>query len=306
MSFAHPYVLFLLLIPALLVVWSWRREEGRIAFPFDHVADERGRGWSYLLQLAESLPAILLAVVIVILAGPQQVGLPQSQRSLTNIEFCVDVSGSMTAKFGSDTRYDASMEAINEFIDYRQGDAFGLTFFGNAVVHWVPLTSDSSAIKCAPPFMHPTNPNRPVWFGGTEIGKALLACREVLVERSKGDRMIILVSDGYSADLNGDRTTEIAKKLSSDAITVYCVHVAEGGVPPQIATIASLTGGEVFNPGDPEALNMVFAHIDEMEKARLEQKLGESMDDFVPYCIVGLSVLGTTVLSLFGLRYTPW
>ena len=75
------------------------------------------------------------------------------------------------------------MEAINRFVDFRKGDAFGLTFFGNSVLHWVPLTSDVSAIKCATPFMRPER-NIP-GFGGTEIGKALLACRKVLADRQE-------------------------------------------------------------------------------------------------------------------------
>ena len=49
------------------------------------------------------------------------------------------------------------MKAIDEFLKIRKGDAFGLTFFGNNVLHWVPLTSDPSAIRCAPPFMKPEN-----------------------------------------------------------------------------------------------------------------------------------------------------
>ena len=120
-------------------------------------------------------------MVVLILAGPQKWDEPRSKRVLTNIEFCVDVSGSMTASFGEGTRYDASMRAINDFLDYRTGDAFGLTFFGNSVLHWVPLTTDVSAFRCAPPFMKPGR--LPSWFGGTEIGKALLACRRILIER---------------------------------------------------------------------------------------------------------------------------
>lgn len=306
MSFAQPWLLFALPLPALLLAWVWRRQGGRVAYPFDHVVRRRSRLLAALLATAESAPAILLAVVIVILAGPQQTGLPKTKRSLTNIQFCVDVSGSMSATFGEGTRYDASMKAINDFLDARRGDAFGLTFFGNEVLHWVPLTSDGSALKCAPPFMHPRNPNRPQWFGGTEIGKALLACRDVLVSREKGDRMIILVSDGWSADLQGDRPEEIARDLSGENIVVYAIHIDDSDVPPPISTIASMTGGEVFNPGDDQALNIVFGRIDKMEQARLERTLGEAMDYFYPFCLVGMSLLGACTLSLYGLRYTPW
>ncbi len=148
---------------------------------------------------------------------------------LTNIEFCVDISGSMTAPFGSGSRYDGSMEAINEFLDYREGDAFGLTFFGNNVLHWVPLTSDVSAVKCAPPFMRPEV--APPWFGGTEIGKALLACRKILADREEGDRMIVLVSDGMSFDLTGGTDEQIAAELREDNITVYAIHISDSAVP---------------------------------------------------------------------------
>src|SRR6185436_15233884 len=152
--------------------------------------------------------------------------------------------GSMMAKFDSGDRYEASMKAINAFLDFRKGDAFGLTFFGNNVLHWVPLTTDISAFRCAPPFMRPGH--LPYWFGGTEIGKALLACRKILTQREEGDRMILLVSDGYSADLSGGRDEEIARILRADRIVVYSVHIAEGSIPDPIVRITSLTGGEAF------------------------------------------------------------
>ena len=115
---------------------------------------------------------IMLAIVIWILAGPMELGRPTTKRQVTNIQFCVDISGSMTASFGEGDRYEASMKAIDQFLEFREGDAFGLTFFGNEVLHWCPLTTDSSAIRCSVPFMHPRV--APGWFGGTEIGKALL------------------------------------------------------------------------------------------------------------------------------------
>ena len=60
---------------------------------------------------------------------------------LTNLEFCLDVSGSMMAQYGSGTRSDKALEAIVDFTSYRKGDAFGLTAFGTEVLHWVPVTN---------------------------------------------------------------------------------------------------------------------------------------------------------------------
>jgi Ca-activated chloride channel family protein len=196
------------------------------------------------------------------------------------------------------------MKAINEFLDVRKGDAYGLTFFGNNVLHWCPLTTDVSAFRCAPPFMHPGS--LPYWFNGTEIGKALLACRKILVEREEGDRMIILVTDGYSADLSAGRDEEVTRELRADHIVVYTLQVAEGVLPDEIVRIASGTGGEAFKAEDPEGLQRVFASIDKMQKTRLEKTQAEAADDFVPWCLAGLGLASLTVFALFGLRTTPW
>jgi Ca-activated chloride channel family protein len=304
MSFGHPWVLVLLVAPLWLLHWTWRREGRRVALPFDHGRPRRGRGWRYTIALAESLPALLLGVLVLMLAGPQRLGEPKARRSLTNIEFCVDVSGSMTAPYGPGTRYDASMKAIDQFLTFREGDAFGLTFFGNSVLHWVPLTTDVSAIRCSPPFMRPEV--APPWMGGTEIGKALLACRKILADREEGDRLIVLVSDGFSSDLMNGNDESVARQLKADGIVVYHIHAAESEIPGEVVNIAALTGGEAFAAGDPAALEAVFARIDSMHKAKLVKTTPETLDYFEPFCMAGLCLLGTLGLAQFGLRYTPW
>ena len=304
MSFTYPAVLLLLAAPLLLLFWTWRRRGRDIAMPFDHGVPRSGAVLRGIINVAESLPALLLAVVIVILAGPQKLSVPKSQRKMTNIEFCVDISGSMTAPFGSGSRYDVSMEAINDFLDYREGDSFGLTFFGNNVLHWVPLTTDVSAFRCAPPFMRPEV--APAWFGGTEIGKALLACKEVLVQREDGDRMILLVSDGASADLFNGEDLKIAKTLRESNITVFAVHIAETEPPEGVVNITYHTGGEVFSPGDKESLQRVFQRIDAMQQTELEKTAAESLDNFQPFCLAGLVLSTLSGLVLYGLRFTPW
>jgi len=302
--FRSPRTLLWLVVPAALVLWTWNRRGRALVLPYDHARRAGGHVTRVALHLAGSLPALVLALAIVLLAGPQSWGAPRTKRVLTNIQFCVDVSGSMAAKFGSGDRYDASMTAINRFLDYREGDAFGLSFFGNAVLHWVPLTTDVSAFRCAPPFMKPSK--LPHWFNGTEIGKALLACRKVLLEREEGDRMIILITDGYSADLGGGRENEIARELAADGIAVYAVHIADGRIPDQVLRIAVGTGGEAFKPEDEGGLERVFERIDAMQRSRMEKTRAEATDDFLPWSLAGLATLGLALLAAFGLRPNPW
>jgi len=304
MSFAYPWVLALMVVPALLLARIWRLGGPRVALPYDHGDQKPGRGWRVALDLGESLAPALLAVVILVLAGPQRLGEPKSERMLTNIEFCVDVSGSMTTPFGDGTRYDTSMKAIDEFLAARSGDAFGLTFFANNVIQWVPLTNDPSALRCAPPFMKPEN--GPPWMQGTMVGKALRESKKTLAERTEGDRMVVLVTDGYSFDLANGNDEVVARELAKENITVFIIHVAETEAPAEMGTIATITGGEVFSAGDPEGLKSVFKRIDEMKQTRLKKTVAETLDDFGPYCIAGLSTLGTLAAALLGLRYTPW
>jgi Ca-activated chloride channel family protein len=298
-SFAHPLVLLLLVLPVLLCVWEWTRRRADVVLPFDHAPVRRGRYLARFLAAAN-----LLAVAILVLAGPQRLSSAEREKELTNIQFVVDVSGSMTSQFGDGTAYDAAMKAVNDFIDYRKGDAFGLTIFGNEVLHWVPITKDTSAIKLATPFLRPER--MPHYFGGTQIGKALTESQKMLVSKPEGDRMIILVTDGMSGDMYGGSALELASSLRKDKITVYIIGIMDGAMPDEIHTVANITGGEVFTSADPVALATVFKHIDKMQAARLKPPSRDFSDFFAPVALAGLCLGGLHVLALFGMRYTPW
>lgn len=304
MSFVNWQVLFLLVIPAGMLMWTWAKKNPQMALPFDGGRQKKGRFWQTILNASDSIPALILAVVLIILAGPTALGTPIQEREVKNIQFCLDVSGSMQSNFGSVKRYDAAMEAINDFIDFREGDTFGLTIFGVQNLQWVPLTTDTSAFKCATPFLRPEL--LPPGFGGTMIGRALQACQKVLVEREEGDRMIILVSDGASFDLNPPNDEVLARKLKEDDIVVYAVHVSNTSLPPALATITTMTGGEAFNPGDKDGLRAVFRKIDQMQQTKLKPAYAVRQDYFWPFAIAGMVLLAISSLTSFGLRYTPW
>jgi len=307
MSFRHQLVLFALVIPAALLIWAWASRwsaaGARTRLPFDHGRRGNGWGWWLLLTLAESLPPLLLAVAVLILAGPQKYGAPEAKRRMTNIQFCVDVSGSMVAPFGEGNRYDGSMKAIDKFLDYRQGDSFGLTFFGHNYIHWCPLTTDPSAIRCSLPFMRPEV--APHWFGGTNIAKALQGCKKLLAEREEGDKMILLITDGYDSDMD-TLGPDLAKEFRAENITVFCVIAGFHQIQDGIVAVTRGTGGDAFTVDDPDALKIVFQRIDRMKQAKLEKTIAEPMDNYWPYGVAGLILLGMGTGCLFGLRYNPW
>jgi Ca-activated chloride channel family protein len=303
LSFLYPWVLFFLAAPAALLYWTWFRVGGRVVLPFYHSRPGRGSLWFFLISMMESICPLLLAVAIIILAGPQRLSGPQDKRILSNIELCLDISYSMTEPFGDASRYDTAMKSLDDFVTYRKGDAFGLTFFGGTVIHWVPLTPDISAIRCSPPFMRPEN--LPPWLNGTDIAKALRACIKVLADRQEGDRMIVLVTDGEDYDLAGGNDKQIARELKENNIAVYAVIIGTS-VQDEIVNITQLTGGEAFLAGDSAAMKSIFRRIDQMKPARVEKTIGHMLDDFTFWPVVGLALVGLGAIALFGLRYTPW
>lgn len=306
MNFAHPWLLLLLVVPLAGILWAWRRHGHQVTVPFDHAGAPARRATTAALRLVHTLPIALLAVAIIILAGPRRWGMPKDQRVMTNIEFLVDVSGSMLSNYGDGNRYDAAMASVLNFIDKRNGDAFGLLVFGDSILEWVPLTSDPSALKFAPAFLSPQK--LPMWFsGGTSIGAALQHTLKVMTARTEGDRMIILLTDGYSFDLANGNDVAIATKLRDAGIQVFCIHIDNSAPPAEVSTIAAMTNGQVFAAGDPSALTAVFNRIDEMKKARLEKVSAETQDDFRPWALAGGGLLALWLLSMVaGLRYTPW
>jgi Ca-activated chloride channel family protein len=306
MTFTYPAVLLLLAIPALLL-WALPFRGAGIVAPFDHRLPtsprerRRARWLGWLLGAAECVPALLLAAAILILAQPQTLQQPKAARTLTNIQLVMDVSGSM----GVGDRYGMARDAIRDFVDAREGDAFGFTIFGSHQIRWVPLTKDIDAIKNALPFADPRR--QPMHMGGTRIGAALRYCRDsMILESEPGDRVIVLVSDGASSDLGDGQVEDVSNELKDANITLFHIHVAEDAIPQEVVDIAEATGGRAFEATDRVSLARVFRHIDAMKPARYIPQGTVPMDYFFPFALAGLACLGLHVLALFGVRYTPW
>jgi Ca-activated chloride channel family protein len=311
MSFHNPYWLWLLALPVLWGFWQWVRRGHPVVMPFDHGRQREGRRLRMLVNLAQTLPALLMAVAVLVLAGPRRPAPPENERILNNIIICLDVSGSMSAPFGSAraagvrTRFDAAMESAREFCEFRKGDAFGLTIFGSEYLHWFPPTKELSAIRNALPFVRPSN--LPPWFGGTMIANALRGCKDRLSRTKEGDRAIILITDGGSADFGGGADRQIAQELADSKIRVFTILIGNDMFGTDgIYTIAAITTGKVFRAEEPGALNAVFREIDQMQKAKFRQVTSDWVDFYRPLCLAGLGVAGLWGLSLLGLRYTPW
>ncbi len=322
MIFQHPHLLGLLALPVILAFWEWVRRGHPIVLPFDHGRQRRGRVLRFLVLASNCLPACLLAVAILFLAHPLTHTPPEVERQLTNIQFLLDTSGSMAEPHGPQEagrhrRFDSAMEAIEQFIGYRQGDAYGLTIFSRYFIHWLPLTLDTQSIPLSRRFIQPNNPKIDppgtgrhglpdhLW-GVTNIGKALMGATDLLAARPNGDRMIILMTDGESGDILPPKDAPVIARLRQERVVVFVVLLSGDRIQPQLEGIARATGGAAFNAVTSEALQTVFKGIDEMKKVVVLQKQPQIVDWYEPFVIPAVSLLAANVLVLFGLRFTPW
>lgn len=303
-AFANPWWLAALALPALLALYELTRRPHALVLPFDHGAARSGVWLSRLLRAAALLPALLLAVAVVLLARPIRPDQPTEERVLTNIEFVMDVSGSMSSEFGEGTRFDGSVAAINAFTTHRQGDAFGLTIFGDDVLHWTPLTKDLEAVRLAAPFLRPED--MPPQFGGTEIGKALRATLKQIRRRGQSDGLIVLISDGQSADLGGGAARQVGGELAAAGVVLYAIHEGDEEVPSDLYDLTAPSGGQVFAARNPAALQAIFAHIDRLQPVRLRPTAPREIDVCSLPALVGLVLSALFGFCSFAVRYTPW
>jgi Ca-activated chloride channel family protein len=311
MAFVHPKLILLLVIPVCLIFWEWVRRGQPLVLPFDDVHKRRGWLLGGLVLLANCLPAVLLALAIIILARPLTFAPPKLERKLSNIQIVLDTSGSMLTPYGPQSgdkpyaRFDGAMDCAEKFITARQGDAFGLTIFSRQFIHWVPLTLDVSAIRMARTFISPRIFPDSIW-GGTFIAKALDGAITPLMRHPEGDRMVILITDGEGMDIQHGDERDVIAKLSRHRITVFAVSMTDREIAPGLENIARQTGGQTFRALSPQALRTVFDRIDQMKKVEVRATRPEVIDFLDPFLPPALAVLAAQVLVLFGLRFTPW
>ena len=304
MTFTHPWVLLLLVVPVALA-WTVVSRGAGLVMPLDHQSEanaggRRQRALGWLLGAFDAVPLLVLAGAILIIAGPQILKQPKRERLLTNIQICMDVSGSMSGR-----NYQIASQAIEDFTRAREGDAFGLTLFGVAQIRWLPLTKDLQVMRNAMPFANPDN--QPRHMSGTAIAAALRFCKSNMeIEATEGDRLIVLVSDGFSSDLGNGEEYEVVDELKAAGITLYHIHVDQSDIPSEVVELARGTGGDGFHASDAASLRTVFAHIDRMKPARYASVGTVPMDHFRPFAIAVLALLGLHGIGLMGVRYTPW
>ncbi len=289
MEFARPWLLTLLL---LVVPIAWvRLKKGGDPAVLRHPN----------LSLMESIPTSIkvalhgrlpwlsilgLALLVLASAGPRNSHLHEDvEGEGIEIVLALDISGSMQAlDFEPLDRLGAAKEVISQFIEGRPNDRIGLVVFAAKAFTQCPLTLDHSVLNS---FLE--NVEIGLIADGTAIGLGLATAVNRLKDSSSPSRTVILLTDGVNnvPTLEPETAASVAEALG---VRVYTVGIGRKGLVPfpvndpifgrqvrQMETeidlellqeIADMTGGKMFQAGDPQTLENIFVAINKLETAR--------------------------------------
>jgi len=310
------FLWFLLIIPLLIAYYIFRHGKTTAAvkissinmFDRDHVTFRH-----YLRHVIFGLRMVVLGLVIIVIARPQNVNKWQSSTSEgIDIMLAMDVSGSMLAEDFSPNRLEASKNVATEFISGRPDDRIGLAVFSGESFTQCPLTTDHAVL---------INLMREIKSGiiedGTAIGLGLATSINRIKDSNAISKVIILLTDGINnrGAIDPITAAEIAKTFK---VRVYTIGVGTTGeadcpvmtpygmrkikVPVEIdeellTKISDMTGGKYFRATDNNSLEKVYQEIDKLEKSKIETKEYSKREEmFLPYAFAAAIILAIELL----------
>jgi len=328
MTFAHPYLLLLLLLlPAL--AWLKGKVGFQPAFLYSSVQLVRGitgitrsRAGAILARMRW----LALALFFVALARPQ-IGEGETKVTASGVDIVVaiDLSGSMSSedfelKGQRVNRLAIAKDVLQKFVDKRPNDRIGLVAFARDAYIAAPLTLDHDFLLQNLERLEIATPDR----DGTAIGSALTAALNRLRELKSKSKMVILMTDGQNNAGNVPPLTA-AEAAETLAVKVYTIGVGTRGMAPipfidpfgrkrydqqpvdideaTLQQISGRTGGKYYRADKTETLRSIYDEIDRLEKTEAIVKKYQRYREMFPF--VALPGLVLLLLEII-LHHTVW
>ena len=297
-SFGQPWwLLLLVLVP--LAAWLHGRQSSAEAVPYSALSILRRIGapvkrspgaWLRHVSL------VALGLCAIAMARPRlDVGESPDARNGVDIVFCVDVSGSMDTKdfptkTGKISKRDAYILAINDLVDKRPNDRFGMIGFAGDTYILSPLTIDGNWIKDVLKEIR-----LQAW---TAIGEGIVSSIDLLKQSKAKSKIIIVTSDG--GNNYGISPLEAADLAAKEKIRVYTVQfmsprsVGSANANSLMSRIAGKTGGMYFQAASLESIVSIYGEIDRLERTKFKQKQSRMYDELFPWVVLSafVTVLG--------------
>lgn len=322
-SWVWPYAFVLVLLPALIWLLTPRAKSLQglaLKVPFFQRLQQIQRvgfgnglhghfSWRYLLLI------LIWLLLVCALAGPQWLGAPiTSAQQGRDLVLAIDLSGSMrTPDMIYDgeamTRIAAVKKVAGDFIAKRAGDRLGLVLFGSRAYLQTPLTFDHKTVQLM------LN-DATIGLAGerTAIGDAIGLAVKRLMQYPKESRALILLTDG------GDNASAVkplaaAEVAKQQGIKIYTIGIGaesmtvQGVFGPQIVhptsdldidglkAIAKATGGQFFRAINANALDGIYAKINQLEPTLGDAQTIRPRTPLYPWPL-GVAILLSLLLAL--------
>jgi Ca-activated chloride channel family protein len=323
-GFTLAWVWLLLLLPLPWLVRRWLPAAPRagiqaLKVPWFAQITVAAGAWLRKPVLA-ALAALAWSLLLLAAARPQWIGeieaLPVTGRDLL---LAVDISGSMDTQdmlLGGKAvnRLAVVKKVAGEFIQRRRGDRVGLVLFGSRAYLQTPLTFDTETTAIL-------LDEAEIGLAGREtaIGDAIGLAVKRLRDDAASERVLILLTDGAntSGEVQPLQATEFAAR---EGMTIYTVGVGADEMMVQdffgsrlvnpsadldedtLKAIAERTGGAYFRARDTEALERIYAQLDELEPVESDQESIRPVDELFhwPLSAAFLLALGALAASLLA------
>lgn len=320
MTFAHPYLLLLLLALPVLA-WLRGRRGQPPAFVYSSTQLVRGLGdahRSHAGALLAALRWLSLALLLTALAQPRLTRTEtQVKASGVDIVVALDLSGSMESEDferGAEriNRLTMAKEVLESFIEKRPADRIGLVAFAGKAYVAAPLTLDHDFL-----LQNVERLRLHMVEEGTAIGSGLATAVNRLRDVQSKSKIVILMTDGQN---NAGKIAPLtaAEAAKSLGVKVYTIGVGTRGMAPMpvsffgqkryqmvpvdidedtLQKVADLTGGKYYRADNARTFRQIYDEIDRLEKTEAEvKKFSQHRELFMWFVAAGLLLLLAEVL----------
>lgn len=327
MYFEYPYLLWLLVVPALLLVRylyiEIKDRQPHLRVPALAPWTRGGYDFMAILRhLPFALRTFALVMLIICIARPRSRSeIEKIDTEGIDIVLAMDVSTSMLARDFVPDRLEASKDIAIEFIAQRPSDRMGIVVFAGESYTQCPLTTDRATL---------INLMKEIQTGliedGTAIGNGLATAVARMKDSDAKSRVVILLTDGVNN--RGEITPQMAAEIAKTyGVRVYTIGVGANGTAPYpvmtpwgvevrdipveidedlLKEIADQTGGRYFRATDNAKLMEIYSEINQMEKIRTSVDSFPVYKELFPdYALAALIAFLLEILCVVLIRRLP-
>ena len=334
-SFAHPGLLFLLLlIPFFVILYAWARyARSRKLKKFGNpsvIAPLMPEVSPFKPPLKLTIEMAALFLIIFCLARPWG-GVKDEKTVKEGIEVIIamDASNSMLASSTSDEKGAQRMRTaklmLEKLINRLDNDRVGLIVYAGDAYTLIPVTNDYVSAKM---FLNSIDPSQ-IDNQGTDISSAIRMATTSFTDDKNIGKAIILITDADELEDEAG-VMAAAKQAAHDGIQIDVVGLGSSVAVPiplkngsymidpftgeramtalnedLAAQIAKEGNGIYVNASNREALNELDKQLDTLKKASLESNISAVHDELFP--LFAIFALALIVLDIFILdRKIAW